>query len=141
MKNIEKFQRTKDAIEAWGKYRDDGGALPFAAWADQEVALPTLLEAAENVKTTWESQWQYGSLSVVAGAIGNLSDAIDREKAKPVRNCDRYETGEDAYGGFRKFCDNLRCGNCKIKVCGDIYGGCECLLAWLYEEADKEKVK
>lgn len=29
MKNIEKYQRTNDAIEEWDKYHDGGGDMPF----------------------------------------------------------------------------------------------------------------
>ena len=124
MKNIERYPGTKDAIAAWDAYHDGGGALPFSAWAEQEVAMPTLLEVASEVMRTWHSQWQYGSLSIVAKAISKLSDAIDREKALPVRNCDKHVTAMEAYDGFRKICCKVPCG-----------------FSWLYGEADKEEAK
>lgn len=97
MKNIEKYPNTKDAPETYNSL--DFKRVPFDIWLECEFEkprFPTLLEAAEKVKTTWESQWQYGSLSVVAKAIGHLADAIAREKRKPVRNCDRYATAAEA---------------------------------------------
>lgn len=140
MKNIEKYKETKDALKAWEKYHDEGGGMLFAAWADEEYIEPrppTLLEAAETVKNTWHSQWQYGSLSIVAKAISNLSDAIDREEALPVRNCDRYRTAKEAYDAFEKSCCKVPCGECRFSGRGG-----PCGFSWLYgEAADKEEAK
>lgn len=140
MKNVEKFQRTKDAVKAWDAYHDGGGDMPFTTWAEQEVVLPTLLKAAEAVKTTWDSQWQYGSLSIVGKTISNLSDAIDREKAKPVRNVDRFATAEEAFGAFSEICNaHKKCIGCpmeKIKAVNASYA--HCMMCWLYANADKD---
>lgn len=132
MKNIEKFPRTNDALEAWRQSVEGGVYLSFDEWAQREyeaTRAPTLLEAAEAVKTTWHSQWQYGSLSIVAKAISNLSDAIDREKEKPVRNCDRFATAKEAY----KVLEKSWCSHCRFADCG-----IPCVLAWIYSEAEKE---
>lgn len=111
--------------------------MPFAAWAEQEYVdtiVPTLLEAAEKVKTTWESQWKYGSLSVVAKAISSLSDAIVREKAKPVRNLDRYKTSDEAYDGFVKFYERVS----GKRDCNFVGPRIPYVLDWIYAEAGKD---
>lgn len=131
MKNIEKYKETKDALEAWDKYHACGGSEPFAGWAEmkyEEPRVPTLLEAAEAVKNTWYSKGPDATLSRVATTISDLADAIGREKAKPVRNCDRFATQEEAVAEFMKLCDR-ECEPYKDVV------------TWLYEKADKEKAK
>lgn len=60
--------------------------------------------------------------------IVNPENATAREKAKPVRNCDRFATQEEAVAEFMKLCDRGR-------------EPCEDVVTWLYEEADKEKAK
>lgn len=128
MKNIEKFPRTNDALEAWRQSCEGGVYLSFDEWAQREYEaprVPTLLEAAEAVKNTWYSHLPEGSLSRVATTISHLADAIAREKAKPVRNCDRFATAEEAVAEFMKICD---------KECEP----CEDVVAWLYAEAGKE---
>ena len=88
MKNIEKYAGTKDAIEAWNKYHDGGGNMPFSEWAEMEVELPTLLDAAEALTKAWFSDGIEGTPYVIAEKISVLDDVIEREKHKPVRNCD-----------------------------------------------------
>lgn len=89
MKNIEKYTNTKDALEAYNQPKSK--IVPFEEWLECEFEEPreqTLLEAASEVMRTWESQWQYGHLSIIEKAVRKLSIAIEREKRKPVRNCD-----------------------------------------------------
>lgn len=138
MKNVEKYKETKDALKAWNKYHDGGGDMPFAGWAEQEASLPTLLEAAAAVKTTWDSRWQHCSLSIVEKAFSDLSDAIDREKEKPVRNCDRYGTAKEAFYAFEKMCSTNRCcEDCHFDRLR-LHCGLNCRFLWLYAEAGKE---
>lgn len=135
MKNIEKFQRTKDAIEAWGKCHGDGD-LPFAAWAEQEYVdpnVPTLLEAADEAVAEWRLE------GFDNDKISALLDAVTREKAKPVRNFDKYKTSKKAYDSFMKTCSGAEsCDNCRFRVCRSIAA---CAIAWLYAYAEKETVK
>ena len=66
--------------------------------------------------------------------MADLRSAVEREKAKPVRNCDKYKTAKDANEGFIKFCEINECDKCR-------YGssrGSGCLIDWLYDEAKNE---
>lgn len=144
MKNIEKYTDTRSALGAWNRYHDGGGAAPFTAWAEQEYDEPrvlTLLEAAEAVADEWRTMDT--EPNVRHGKIADLENAIAREKAKPVRNFDRYKTAKEAYAGFRKFCDGIYdCEKCRFKDCDGAYGSPTshgCMLAWFYEEAEKEE--
>lgn len=138
MKNLEKFPRTNDAIEAWDKYHDGGGDLPFAAWAEQEVAKPTLLEAAETVKNTWYSR-PGAILPKFATTMSDLVDAIAREKSKPVRNFNRFATAAEALSEYRQMCRETYCKKCPYEDGGFDYAGCS--FNWLYAEAEKDKAK
>lgn len=139
MRNIERYPGTKEAIKAWDAYHDGGGDMPFAAWSEQEYvapSVPTLLDAAEAVADEW---WTMNEEpNVRHGKIADLEDAIAREKAKPVRNFDRYKTAGEAYVGFKKFCNGIDdCDKCRFKECDDTYGSDGCLLTWLYEDAER----
>lgn len=57
-----------------------------------------------------------------------LCAAVEREKAKPVRNLDRFATQEEAVAEFVRLCDKGR-------------EPCEDVVTWLYENADKEKTE
>ena len=84
MKNIEKYPNTKDAIEAYNKLNS---RELFATWLElefEETREPSLLEAAEELKNIL-SQKDI-TLPDVAVAFSRLTDAIEREKRKPVRN-------------------------------------------------------
>ena len=68
----------------------------------------------------------------------NASVAVCREQQKPLRNCDKYRTADEAYRAFIEFCCKYKCKNCrfsdKVKPAG-------CAIAWLYDEAEKEETK
>lgn len=136
MKNIEKYAGTKDALEAWNKYHDGGGNMPFSEWAEMEVELPTLLDAAEAMTKAWFSDGIEGTADVIAEKICVLDDVIKREKSNPVRNCDKYKTAEEAYEGFVKFCDKSSCCKCRFAR-----NSSTCALSWLYEKAGDEVIK
>lgn len=134
MNNIEKYPSTKDALEAYNSL--DFKRVPFDVWLECEYEdpnPPTLLEAAEAVKNTWYSNGPDCSLSRLETTISHLANAIEREKAKPVRNFDRFATAEEALAGFRKFCGKVECNECRFRDCVPT-----CPLTWLYEEAEKE---
>ena len=71
--------------------------------------------------------------------LSMLSDRIEaayeREKAKPVRNCDKYRTADDAYDGFIEFCRKYTCGQCRFVNNGTPVGYA---IEWLYGYASKE---
>ena len=135
MKNIEKYAGTKDALEAWNKYHDGGGDSPFSEWAEMEVELPTILEAAEAMTKAWFSDGIEGTADVIAEKICVLDDVIKREKSKPVRNKDKYMTANEAIKGFREMCNGItHCTDCRFRHVN-------CGIAWLYEKAVKEEAK
>lgn len=143
MKNIEKYKETQDALDAWRKSVEGGVYLSFDEWAHLEYEpprAPTLLEAAENVKNTWDAKMPDGSLSRVGTAISQLSDAIAREKAKPVRNCDNYRIAEEAFDAFDKMCSTRRCEDCEFDKPGKNQK-MSCRFNWLYAEAEKQVSK
>ena len=104
MKNIEKYNETKCALDAYNQSKSKN--IPFDAWLEleyKEPSMQTLLEAAETVTTIWKSKPHEGSLTNFLNAIANLAEAIEREKKKPVRNFDMYKTADEAYEGSEKF--------------------------------------
>ena len=56
--------------------------------------------------------------------------------AAPPRNCDKYNTDDEAYAGFRKFCDESECNECRFDQ-----NTTTCRLSWLYSEVEKEESK
>ena len=95
MKNIEKYTNTKDAIEAYNRLSDK--RVTFYTWLEcefEETRVPTLLEAAAEMVYAWKSEVTPGYTARFSKAIGRLSDAIAREKSKPVRNCDAFSKDE-----------------------------------------------
>ena len=133
MKNIEKYTNTKDALAAYNALGLN--KIPFDTWLEcefEEPRVPTLLEAAQEMTRTWESQWQYGHLSIVEKSVRNLSLAIERETRKPVRNLDKYKTANEATKGFKEMCNGIKnCVDCRFRHVN-------CAIAWLYEKAGKE---
>ena len=139
MNNIEKFPSTKDALEAWRQSREGGVYLSFDEWAQREYEaprVPTLLEAALAVTDEWYDMGPNVNDHTFGGKIVALEKAIALEKAKPVRNFDRFAKAEEALAGFRKFCGKVACSECRFRDCVPT-----CPLAWLYEEAGKEGEK
>ena len=139
MKNIEKYTNTKDALEAYDSLCNK--KVTFYTWLELEYEEPraqTLIEAAQSVIDDWYAtrpdvnDHSFG-LKIIA-----LENAIDREKAKPVRNCDKYKTAEDAYRSFLNFCKKgLGCLYCRFKNNKFL----ECSILWAYEEAENEDAK
>ena len=134
MKNIEKYTKTKDAIEAYNQLKSKN--VPFDKWLElefEEPREPTLLDVAEELKNVLKQKDI--SLSDVAVAFSRLTAAIEREKRKPVRNCDKYNTVKDAMKAFSFMCDNTACEHCPYNQGGAF----KCEFAWLYAEAEKEE--
>lgn len=139
MKNIEKYTNTKDALEAYNQPKSK--IVPFEEWLECEYEEPrvqTLLEAAQEVVKTWYAKLPEGSIERVRQSIVRLSTAIEREKRKPVRNCDKYRTAEDAHVALAELCGKNECRICRF---GDSTRTAGCVLEWLYEEAEKEETK
>ena len=114
MKNIEKYPNTKDALEAYNKLNP---RELFETWLELEFEEPsaqTLLEAAKAVVKEWYAKLPEGSIARVGQSIVRLSSAIDREKRKPVRNCDKYRTAEEAHVAFAEFCGKNECRICRF---------------------------
>ena len=137
MKNYEKYTNTKDALEAYSQPKSK--SVPFDEWLEceyEEPRVPTLLEVAKEVVKTWYAKLPEGSIARVGQSIVRLSSTIDREKRKPVRNCDKYRTAEEAHQALKEFCGKYQCRDCRF---GDSTKTAGCVLEWLYEEAGKDK--
>lgn len=75
----------------------------------------------------------------VAELLNEVKEAQDMAKAAlaaPPRNCDKYNTDNEAYAGFRKFCDESECSECRFDQ-----NTTTCRLSWLYSEVEKEESK
>ena len=134
MKNIEKYPNTKVALEAYNQLKSKN--VPFDKWLElefEEPREPTLLDVAEELKNVLKQKDI--SRSDVAVAFSRLTAAIEREKRKPVRNCDKYNTVKDAMKAFSFMCDNTACEHCPYNQ-GEAF---KCKFAWLYAEAGKEE--
>lgn len=138
MKNIEKYKETKDALEAFRAWYKDNkhSVLTMSGWLEKEYEAPppsTLLEAAEMfvdcVEMPSDPQEQKH--------LDVLCAAVEREKAKTVRNCDRYKTAREAWSAIIKMCNVTKCEKCQFYNSDDI----SCRFNWLYAEAGKEKAK
>lgn len=139
MKNIEKYTNTKDALEA---YKRLNTCNSFDKWLELEYKEPstsTLMEAAEAVKNAWYANVDASYRSNLEISLENLADAIKREKAKPIRNCDKYKTASEALDAFIERCATRTCADCELERLGREQGICSgCRFVWLYAEADKE---
>ena len=125
MKNIEKYHETKSALEAYNNL--DFKKVPFDEWLEceyEEQHVHTLLEAAEAVVKVG-----YGTF------VADLRSAVEREKAKPVRNFNKYKTAKDALTGFNEMCNGKTCGRCPFSA--EINECRSCKLNWLFAEAEK----
>ena len=135
MKNIEKYQNTKDALEAWNKYRDGKGIYTYLDdWLELEYAEPrepTLLEAANAAVKAWYTRETDSNLKETRQKMEVLSEVVYTANQKPVRNCDAYKTAEEASKAFDKFCDSA-CHRCVFR--GEDHG---CFASWLYAALEK----
>lgn len=121
MKNIEKYTNTKDALEAWRQSVEGGVYMSFDEWAKREYEAPrvtTLLEAAklDAAKALTDSWLNGGTIAEANKKILALADTIKREKAKPVRNCDKYRTAKEAFIAFEKMCQSKYCNVCPFSA-------------------------
>ena len=134
MKNIDRFTSTKDALETYKKL--DFKKVPFDIWLECEYEDPrekTLLEAAEAVTDEWYDMQQNINCNDIGEIIVDLKKAIDRERMKPVLNCDKYRTAKDALAGFNKMCSDKHCDECPFSAERNECNICK--LNWLYAEA------
>lgn len=138
MRNVEKYRDTNNALEAWRKSVEGGVNLSFDEWAQREYEAPlppTLLDAASDAVGALASDvvkgW-YKADETFGEKLRVLRSAVAREKSRPVRNCDKYKTAEEAYEVYGKLC-NTRCSQCRFSDCG-----VPCVLAWIYAESEKD---
>ena len=132
MKNIEKYHESKDALNAYNSIISK--KVPFDVWLEceyKEPPKPTLLEAAEAIVKIVPST----PTSVKRNLFRELRLAVEREKAKPVRNCDKYKTTKDAFAGFNKMCEEKKCSTCPFSA--ERNECLNCSFNWLFAEADK----
>ena len=114
MKNIEKYPNTNDALEAYNSLAFK--TVSFDTWLEcefEEPHVPTLLEAAAEMVYAWRSEVTPGYTARFSKAIGRLSDAIEREKCKPVRNVNKYKAAEEAASAFSRI-RRGRKGGCEM---------------------------
>ena len=144
MKNIEKYTNTKAALEAYNSIISknvpfDVKNVPFDVWLECEYEEPpkqqTLIEAAEAIVNIVPST----PTSVKRNLFRELRLAVEREKAKPVRNCDKYRTANDAFAGFNKMCKEKKCSTCPFSA--ERNECLNCSFNWLFAEAEKEVSK
>ena len=139
MKNFEKYTNTRDALEAYNSIGLKN--VPFDVWLQREYEeplVPTLLDVATAVVKAWYAKLPEGSIARVGQSIVRLSTAIEREKRKPVRNCDKYKTAEEACQALKEFCGKYKCRECRF---GDRVAVTDCTILWLYEDAEREVSK
>ena len=132
MNNIEKYTNTKDALNAYNSIISR--KVPFDVWLKceyEEPPKPTLLEAAEAIVKIVPST----PTSVTRNLFRELRLAVEREKAKPVRNYGKYKTAKDAFAGFNKMCEEKKCSMCQFSA--ERNECINCSFNWLYSEADK----
>lgn len=136
MKNIDKYNESKAALNAYNSLVFK--RVPFDIWLECEYEEPpklTLLEAAESIVNIVSST----PTSVTRNLFRELRIAVEREKANPVRNCDKYRTAKEAFIAFEKMCQSKSCDVCSFSRERD--ESYSCRLNWLYAEAEKEAKK
>ena len=134
MKNIEKYHESKDALNAYNSLIFK--RVPFDMWLEceyEEPPKPTLLEAAEAIANIVSST----PTSVTRNLFRELRLAVEREKAKPVLNCDKYKTVKEASIAFAKMCEDTECEKCCYNN-NSTHRAYGCRFAWIYSEAGKE---
>lgn len=150
MKNIDKYPNTANALEAYAAYKGDSiGGVPFERWLEDEYVEPpppTLIDVAEelsrDIKAVRDTVGSRRSLS--HDLIDRFIDAVDREKRKPLRNCDKYTDLAEAKHAFNKHCSRFN-ENCyeindrrdnkptpRCPLSGLRTGEGECFPMWLY---------
>ena len=67
------------------------------------------------------------------GYLNQIERWAEAAIAEPQRNCDKFNTADEAYAGFRKFCDVTECSECQFDK-----NTTTCLLSWLFAEAKGE---
>ena len=90
-------------------------------------------EALESVRNWCLNRLVNSSHQVT---VEGLLSVVNTALAKPPRNCDKYNTADEAYAGFRKFCDKSVCSKCRFDE-----NPTTCRLSWLYSEVEKEESK
>ena len=136
MKNIEKYTNTNDALNAYNSLVFN--MVPFDVWLEceyEEPHKPTLIEAAEAIVKIVPST----PTSVKRNLFRELRLAVEREKANPVRNCNKYRTAKDAFAVFNKMCDEKKCSMCPFSA--ERNECLNCSFNWLFAEAEKEVSK
>ena len=135
MKNIEKYNESKAALNAYNSLVFK--RVPFDVWLEceyEEPPKPTLIEAAEAIVKIVSST----PTSVTRNLFRELRLAVEREKAKPVLNFEKYKTNDEAFVAYTKMCDSRECKIFHFRYCGN---SIKCVLAWLYAEAEKEEAE
>lgn len=75
----------------------------------------------------------FNFLKTKDGGYEEMAESLDKAKAalaEPPRNCDKFNTADESYAGFRKFCDEMKCSECQFNQ-----NTATCLLSWLFAEA------
>lgn len=136
MKNIEKYNESKAALNAYNSIISK--KVPFDMWLEleyEEPPKPTLLEAAEAIVKIVSST----PTSVTRNLFRELRLAVEREKANPVRNCDKYSTAKEAFAGFNKICEEKKCSMCPFSA--ERNECINCGFNWLFASTEKEVSK
>lgn len=140
MKNIEKYHYTQEALDVYNSLSLNN--VPFNEWLECEYEEPrekTLLEAAEAVTDEWYDIQQNINCNDIGEIIVDLENAIAREKAKPVRNFNKYKTANEAFNGFREMCFCNSVNECKDCPFNNVKKFGICVFAYLYAEAEKAR--
>ena len=138
MKIIDKFPNTRDALDAYNNLVSKtlvSKTQSFDKWLESEFVEShdqALLDAAIGVIVTW-GKW-YENFSQLEDKINDLRSAIEREKNRPIRNCDKYKTVGESKMAFTEMCSKTKCLECKFKDTNFI----NCYSNWLYANANNE---
>ena len=141
------------------KFHADGTMYRDGDWVYTKGTVKRLadrIEAAANRESTCEESSQVGNAAAMREACENIAEyaktaachtedahligylnQIERwaedALAVPSRNCDKLNTADEAYAGFRKFCDVMECSECQFGQ-----NTTTCRLSWLFAEAKGE---
>lgn len=168
MKNIDKYKETKEALRAYQSLYLKLGSpdTSFAKWLEEEYEdpkPPTLIEVAKELSRVLKAvRCTVGSSRDLSlDLVDRFIDAVEREKQKPLRNCDKYTDLAEARRKFNELCRkhdencyNLegRIVNRPIPRCSlweirwddknrdnDYYKYSKCFPMWLYMVCDDTK--